>query len=514
MQRIERAKLAALLSFHLLWGFVLWFSISKLGLGVSTDSVHLLFGAQNLSESGRLISFDGSPLILWPPLYTVLLAGVRLVTRLGMFPAAHVLQATAFVAQSICLSLIFLRIFPENFPLALAGNVLADVGVVAVQGFDLLGSDYVHLWLVTLLCLLVGIYIMTHSKRTFVALALTGMLAMLERYIGIAAIATGVIAVLFLAGSSLRQRLVRAFVLSLSALPAAVWMFLTAPLTERRAPISFLENFVWFSRSVVEWFLPASTVEAHPLRYAVLLWVLVGALTVAAIRAGRQQLPPFAKPILLYGLLYLVVLFGSAAIAYYNKLGGRFLLPLYIPFIVLILLGVQAMQRAASERWHRLRRAAGISAAVSLAIMGIALLLNSLPAIRQSHDGASGVGENAFNTAEWRGNDALQYWLAHPPRGPYRLMSNVPDAVAFCTGHASNAAPRQYSGPYGTVEFPIEGYAASMFSSGQPVYLIWIEPNEANYYYKPEELSPIADVRTLFEGSGGAVYLLEPKADN
>ena len=71
------------------------------------------------------------------------------------------------------------------------------MGAVVVTGFDLLGSDYVHLFLVMLFALLAGYYIEHKSPRTFVALAVVGMLAMLQRYLGIAAIATGVVIVFF-----------------------------------------------------------------------------------------------------------------------------------------------------------------------------------------------------------------------------------------------------------------------------------------------------------------------------
>ena len=205
MEPSERNKFLALMSFHLLWGVVLWFSISKLGLGVSTDSVHLLFGGMNLAETGRLISFDGSPLLQWPPLYPVLLAGIRLATGIGAFGAAHLLQATAYVGLSICTSLLFLRIFPEDFALAVAGCVLADIGAVVVAGFDLVGSDYVHLFLVTLFLLLTAQYLDTSSPKAFVTMVLVGLLAMLDRYLGMAAIATGAVALLFLASGSRRS---------------------------------------------------------------------------------------------------------------------------------------------------------------------------------------------------------------------------------------------------------------------------------------------------------------------
>ncbi len=506
-----RNKFLGLMSFHLLWGSVLWFSISKLGLGISTDSVHLLFGAENLAEAGRLISFDGAPLLQWPPLYPALLAGLHLLTGIGAFAAANVLQVAAYAGASICLSLLFLQVFPDDFGLALAGNVLSDIGVVVVAGFDLLGSDYLHFFLVILLCLLAGYYIHNHSAKTYVAMAAAGMLAMLARYLGVAAIVTGALCVLFWGGGNIVKRLGRGFFLLLAAVPAGAWLVATSPLVGRRAPISFGENFQWFSRSVLEWLAPYAALKPHLTLYIVLLWAMVAALTFVTVRLARPRLSPFAKPVLLFGLAYLLALFGSAAVAYYNKLGGRFLLPLYVPFITLLLVALKEVPEAAKRRSARLARTTSVLGSAALVLAALLLLGTSVPAIRASHDGASGAGENTFNTAEWRSNEALRFWRAHPTVGRYRLFSNLPDGVAFHTGHACEPSPRQFSGPYGSTEFPVEGYAGSLFSAGQNTYMIWIEPNPYDYYYQPEDLKPIAEVEELFSGPGGAVYRLKPK---
>jgi len=49
-------------------------------------------------------------------------------------------------------------------------------------------------------------------------------------------------------------------------------------------------------------------------------------------------------------------------------------------------------------------------------------------------------------------------------------------------------------------------------SSGQDVYIIWIEPNDHSYFYEVDELSSIAQIEPLFSGPDGAVYRLKPIA--
>lgn len=503
----------ALFVIHGIWGLVLWFSISKLGLGLSTDSVHLLFGGLNLSEGHRLISFDNSPLLDWPPLYPVLLGGMHALSGMSTFAAANLLQGLGYAALAICLSLLWLRIFPDSFALAVAASVLSNVGVVAVITFDLLGSDYVHFVLAMLVVLLAGYYVERQSGWAFVALSLAGMLAMLDRYLGIAAIATAVACVLLFTRGGPGQRALRGLVVGTGVLPAGLWLWMTSPYITRRDPISFGENFRWFSQSVLEWFLRTATIEQHLARLIVGLWILIVALIVVIAVVRGPAFPPAARPLLLFGLFYLLALFGSASMAFFNKPVDRFVLPLYVPFVGLGLLGARGMleiaRRAAGPLVYR-TVAVGLFAA--MAVAAVLMLQVSAPAIQQSHDGVGDAGENAFNTTDWRANTALQFWQMHQPKGDYLLFSNESDGVAFYTMHNVSPSPRQYSGPYGKVEFPVSQYGVELFGSGKDVYLVWIEQSEHAYYYKPEALAPIADIETIFSGPDGGIYRLRPKA--
>ena len=515
MNWTNERKLAVLMSFHLLWGLVLWFSISKYGLGISTDSVHILFGGMNFSAGRGLISFDGSFLSIWPPLYPLLLAVVHRALGLGMFASANALQAAAFISLSLCLSLLFLKIFPGNFLLAFAGNALSDLGVVVLTSFIIVGSDYVHLAFVFLFILLLGRYLEINSPRLFPALSVIGMLTMLQRYLGLAVILTGAASIFLFSCGTLKQRSIRSIFICLSALPAGLWLLITSRLIERRAPISFGENFGWFSRSILEWFFPLGGIKPQLSLYIVCLWILILGLAIFLIvqRARYQLITYYQIPVFLFGILYTLSLFSAASVSYFNKLGGRFLLPLYIPFVVLIIVGLDALLRLASENMHhtsipyRLIHASGVSFLVIIAAL---LLQVTLPVVLESGTKGAAGGENVFNTTSWRENTVLEYWLSHPPKGNYLLFSNYSDGVAFYTQHPCYGSPRRYSGPYGKVEFPVSQYASQLFSSGQEVFLIWIEPNEYSYFYEVEDLSSIAQIEPLFVSGDGGVYRLKP----
>jgi hypothetical protein len=530
MPEQERKKLFVLTALHLLWGLILWFSISKYGLGVSTDAVHQLFGGLNLASGHGFTSYDGSFLILWPPLYPILLALVHAITGMQMLAAATVVQGAAFLGLAWCLSLLLIRIFAHRFGLAVVAAILMQVGSVMVFAAGMVGPDYVHLALVVLTLLLTGRYIESGSKRTFVALAAACTLTTLQRYLGVAAVAAAAAAILVLAQGGLGRRARNAAWLGLTIVPMATWLALTSPLYSLRNPITLEENLAWFSRSILEWFL-GPIAPRQPLSLATsLFWLLALTLTTGSLllawhrdrptlqqaqSGGTEGRFPLAYllPILAYALCYALTLFGSASFAYFNKLGGRFLLPLYIPLMLLPVAAADSVLHLVKNVDSKvIRTLVTVSCYTLLAALGVSLLRFSAPLIIESH--ASGVsdGENAFNTRAWHQNPSIVYWRQHPPDQEHLVFSNEPDGVAFHTMHATQPAPRRTSGPYGDTLLPLERYASELFGPGLDVFLIWIQPSLSAHYYTPEDLKTAMEVVTVFESDGGSILELRPPA--
>jgi hypothetical protein len=524
----ERNKLAVLLMLQLLWGLVLWFSISKYGVGISTDSIHMLFGGMNWWAGRGLTSYDGNFLILWPPLYPLLLGLVHGVSGLSMIASANVLQAMAYAGVSICLALLSVRIFPHRLTLAAAACLLSDIGVVVLTSFDTAGSDYLQLFLILLLVLLAGNYISIRSRLSYAGMAVVAMLAMLNRYLGLAVLATAILCVMAPAVGAIKKRVTNGAIMATTILPAAAWLRITSRLYSRRAPITFVENFDRFSQSILAWFIEPADPRHGLDREIVLLWIAVLGLILAvimlrgrtshdkgaplkALRGGPSR-EPYLWTLLTFGAVYVIVLFAAASVAYSNKLAGRFLLPAYIPLIVLPVVVVdralEAVQRGESRGMQGAIPVMGYGCLVAIAAL---LLGTTIPVAIESHRIGAVGGENAYNNAAWHNNQAMKYWLANTPTGKYRLISNEPDGVALFTGHRTDASPRKTSGPYGTQEYPLQSYTAKLFETAEPVYLVWIDPKACEYCYSVDELRLIATVEPLLEATDGGVYRLTPR---
>jgi hypothetical protein len=446
-----------------------------------------------------------------------------------MLAAATVVQGAAFLVLGFCLVLLLVRIFPHRFGLSVAAAILVQVGSVMVIAAGMVGADYVHLALVVLTLVLTGRYIESNSKQTFVALAAACTLITLQRYLGVAAVAAAAASILVLAQGGLGQRARNAAWLGLTIMPMATWLALTSPLYSLRDPITLEENFAWFSRSILEWFL-GPIAPRQPLGVpSALFWLLALILAVVSMlllwrrdrpisetaqTSGTKAQYPLAYlfPILAYAVCYVLALFGSASVAYFNKLGGRFLLPLYIPLILLLVAAADAVLHLMTKVDSKVARALiTMGCYTLLAGLGASLLRFSAPLVIESHASGVSSGENAFNTEAWHENQAIHYWQQHQPDQAYLVFSNEPDGVSFHTMQAARPAPRRASGPYGDTLFPLEGYASKLFGSGQDVFLIWIEPSSSAHYYTPEDLRTAMDVVAIFESEGGSIFELRPR---
>jgi hypothetical protein len=357
------------------------------------------------------------------------------------------------------------------------------------------------------------------------------MLVTLQRYLGLAATATAIAAVAVLSRTNWRRRLGDAIGLALTAVPMTVWLAITSQTYTRRGPITFEENFSRFSVSVLEWFVGPTSRKADVGAEQVVLWAAIAALTATALfftrrdpstakeatqpEEARQVAWPYVRVLLLYGLLYVLALFGSASMAYFNKLEGRFILPLFVPLMALPVIAADALVQAA-RRSGRMQISYALAIIGGLAVMGLGatLLRATYPAVMESRGRGVVGGENSFNNETWYENPAVRYWKDHTPTGTFVLFSNEPDGVAFHTWHAVEPAPRRISGPYGKDVMPVEDFTDELFGQGLEAYLIWIEPSSYDYYYAPQELEAIAEMETQMQDEGGSVYRLSPKGEN
>ena len=492
-----------LLCFHGIWGILLGWSIASYGLGTSRDSAEYLFTSLNLSKHLGFISFAGDRYILWPPLYPILLSVIQQISGFNPLQSASILQWITFGWISLLLSWLFLKIFPDRFLFAFTGNALAGTGVAMTMLFQGVGSDYLFIALVLSFAYFSDQYMSHNHVRALGLMTLVSALAMLQRYLGVSVLISGFLLVYFYSRMDFWHRIKRSAIVGLSILPLVAWVFyISVSALERGEPSSLAENVYWFSFSSLNWFFSYSDLSSHPFRTTIGIggiWFLAIAciFIILTLRKGTSQMTCTEIPVLVFGLTYAVILLVIATLRSFNRLDGRFVAPLYIPFILLLMVSLESLMSASLFRDRLGRNASAILVWSTLLVLFGLSTARSMEAINVQRAESWG-----YTSREWYDNQALHYWLQHQPADNSPAFSNYPAGIAIHSWMETRASPRKV---YRLVE-----YTGTLFEDRKASYLIWIEPNTYTHVYNVDELRQIATVETLYEGEDGGVYRLLP----
>ena len=276
---------------------------------VDGDSVHYLSTAINLLAVEGWQDFKGYPMMMWPPLFPLLLAAAG---WLGIepFAAGRWINATAF-GLTIFAAGCWLRSNLRSRGLALAatGAIAASVPLSELASYFLTDSLFV---LLTLLALIQLAAFLQRGGRTLLGCgAIFTALAALTRYLGVVLIGTGVLLLLVRRTSPLATRLKDTIVFgAISSLPLAGWLTrnwaVSGSLTGKRgeSPLSLSDSLSRVADIFWGWLIPLNALDG----FDYLLWpaaglvVAVGAVVVVGSRLRardkRQGKARLASPLL------------------------------------------------------------------------------------------------------------------------------------------------------------------------------------------------------------------------
>ena len=115
---------------------------SRYGAGVSSDSVAYLAVAQNLRDGNGLYDHGGSPLLSWPPLYPMVLAGLNLSTGLDIFIVGWYLNIFLLGLNLFLSGVIFQRVFGEKPLYAYLASAFVFLSLSALRFHATIGIQW------------------------------------------------------------------------------------------------------------------------------------------------------------------------------------------------------------------------------------------------------------------------------------------------------------------------------------------------------------------------------------
>lgn len=490
---------------------------AKYGAGVSSDSTKYLSVAQNLLVGNGLYDHKGTPLLSWPPLYSMILAGLSLLTGLDVFVAGWYFNVFLLGLNIFLSGVIFSRVFSERALYAYLASLFVFLSISALRIHANISSDPFYLTLTLGFLIAVDDYVKKRSYRAFAWMVLFSILAPLQRYVGLAITVTAEIVILIENRKSIRTLLRDGLILGLaSVLPIAWWLIVHNIMTYgslwglstqivdagRNTSLALTKMLHWFV-PYLAFLMPVLTRPLIPLGAlaVLLLWI-----NRRNREGGRAWVRAFTAPSVYPSMVYAVVYFIAVALTivtddHRDLFSDRYYIILLVPTAIFILI---TFDKLVYPHLRLSQQRLGYALVFILALWSIYPLYSLREYMIKARVEGEPSGANMFNSRTYHEMTVVAEMLRIREQQPQEIFySNYVDAVWFFTRKPVSLLP------FVTETDPAEAYAG--WPHDKPGYIVWFEPNEYKHYLGPKEIEKFAKLELIYQGQGGKIYYVQSR---
>lgn len=488
------------------------------GVSVSFDSINYLAVAEHLLEGRGFRNYDWSAYAQQPPLYPLLLVAASL----GVFEPIRVagLLNAALFAAAIFVVGSYLRRRVGSGWLACwgAGAVALSLPLGDLGSWAL--SETAFILFTTLALVRTDDFLVEGRRASLVGAAVFCALAWQTRYIGVVVLAVVVAALWLGSDAALRERVRRSgLVAAAAAVPMALWTvrnrFAVGGFTGDRE----FRGTSWTARlgevvdGLAEWVVfefPGGAVLA-----AMALALVVFAVAVARRASGstgdrdpRSAPAGLRSPAIFLGFAS-VFLFAVVTAAFFNLIEygveGRYLAPLYVPLVIVVVLAADRVFRFVAERspGGRSGRGTGPRFTRSALAAGLFFVLSTqvAPTLGAVRDANSALPRSwrGFTAPPWHDSATFQY--LDDLNVPGEVFSNIP--ILLYLRYGMRAFFRY---------LPVPGKWADWLEETEPgAYVVWFlhTPPNVHYPYRLGNLIGRAGLELVARFPDGVVFRVD-----
>lgn len=488
----------------------------KYGAGVASDSTKYLSVAQNLLEGKGLYDHLNSPLLAWPPLYSIILAGLSWLTGLDVFIVGWYFNVFLSGLNLFLSGVIFYRVFSEKPLYAYLASLFVLLSSASLRMHATISSDPFYLTLTLGFLIAVEGYITRRSYRAFAWMVLFSVLAPLQRYIGPAVIVTAGIIILVENRKSIRVLLRDGFALGLvSILPIAWWLLVHNIMTygslwgsSGDRTVDVLKNTELALTKLLHFFVPYLSflmpILTKPLLLLGVLALVLYLLNRNNKEAGHAWLKSLAASYSYPTMVYAIVYFAAVAltivtVVHRDLFSDRYYVILLVPAAIFVLM---TFDKLILPHLRFSSNQIGNILILIFALWSIYPVYSIYEYLNSATTEGEPSGFNMYNNRTYHEMDLVAEMRklreSHPSATFY---SNYADAVWFYTRKPVSVLP------LARVPNPVDAYAG--WPQDEPGYIVWFEPNEYKHYLSPEKIAEFATVDLVFEGDGGKIYYVQ-----
>jgi hypothetical protein len=487
-----------LLSF--LGGGVVIFGTAPYGIGVSPDTYSYYLCAKNIASGNGFVSSPGNPYTTWPPLFPSIMAAIEILGYNSIFYLKYlhaiVFSLILFSSGGLYYSSFHYRPFVFIAILwTIASNQIIQVTMWA-------WSEPVFILLTILFLRTIYTFITSKKIKYLLLAALFAALASLQRYIGITLFISGAICILFLTPKlKLISKLKKILVFSLVSLsPLFLWLarnyYVSGHLTGSRKPAVYsLWHYIEeITRILTLWFFPEQI--TLPFRLLVIALILIPFFLLWFQK--RQKLNAENVPdlklflvLFIFTTCYISFVAVSASITFLDAQPTRYLVPVYIPIILMVFMAAELLYIFFNILTHN---------KVLPILFLIALSASCLYPINSTYDLLSYWRENGAGLTGRVVKDAnIIKWLQQNTiKG--KIYSNFPEILILNNDLNAVMSP-SHSDDLAILKKKIK-------EENKKSYLVWINFFKRDHLLTPYELSKQLFVKSLYTFPDGYIFLI------
>lgn len=494
-------------------GFVLVMLFTKLyGTAVSPDSIFYISTARNLAEGNGLISFDGAPLILWPPLYPIILAIPDIIFNIDPLVSSPVINALIFGFTIFFSGLLFNRYLVSTPVYPLLGATMVLFSPVLQDLSTKAWSENLFILLIIIFLFYLDNYLNKKKFYALIIISITAGLAYLTRYIGIVLLLTGFIVIILHPWDKLKKRLVSAIIFSLIAVLPVILMVVRnyllngLPMGVRSiGQTTLFQNLILLFNTIISWsYFPPKSISGR-------IIILLALITILILFSRFINKDSFRKikdriilsfPIFAFIIIYLVFILYSTTKYLLDPIGVRFLSPIYIPVCLVFLLIIDLLLDPVRD--HKSNKIVNTIFITGLAIW---IILYPMKGTFRKTIYWMEYGTGGFTSTEWNNSPLIKYMKVFPLKQDQKVFSNEPEILYIQTNIIS--FPDIITVKAGTDDLIKESDKSHLDSiiSSNDVF-VWFRKYSESYPVTKEQLDNSSNLKNIIQLEDGAVYTL------
>ncbi len=476
------------------------------GVGVNSDSVAYIYTARSLMHGAGAVSYDG-PLVLWPPLFPALMAGIGVASGRDPVMLARLVNAVLFGLTVFLGGALLIRRASGSWAISLLGTLAILASIPLFSASVMVWSEPLFIVFTLMGLLAMDKYLSERTTGSLLALALAVGLACLTRYIGVTLILWGAVSIMSFSRESIRRRLAHCIVFSaVAGMPLGFWLVrnyaVSGTLFGPRAPsqLGVLHNVLDTFKTISFWYTPR-------IGAVMFLFAMAFFLVCVGIRnnwSSAKAALGTVLPVGLFVIIYTAFLVVSSSITSYDQINSRLLCPIYVPVSLVALVAL----RAAVEPF---RGRLGPAKAEAFIAFCIAIWLPHLVGFN-IHASVSrySTGGGGFGGRDWLASDTSRYLRQHPAAPDGVTYTNSPEAAYIMADAQTKRIPEKVTYDKRGDVRDISAIAGVWPTEGK-VRLVWFDKIQRGYLVSIEDITGVADVVLIARFRDGAVYTVARK---